>query len=243
MSEKISENSIKELIDSFVAYRNLLAPLQDSLHSVSKSYEEIRNDLDNLTKSFSGNAANQLEKVHATINAQAKSGQELGRRIEEYATSSEKYAQAVNDMSSRFSEVVNRIDSLGKIEKSAQSQLAQIDNLITEKKSSYNLKELQRSLDGYNKNVERISDFINKDIATVLKQNAEKIETIRKENEELSAAVAEQGKDIAVLITEFSQTSALLKKLVEGSSVNEEYLFDAFDKWAADRKVKIKKKQ
>ncbi|MDE7208930.1 MAG: hypothetical protein K2O31_03530, partial [Clostridia bacterium] len=201
MSEKISENSIKELIDSFVAYRNLLAPLQESLHSVSKSYEEIRNDLDNLTKSFSGNAANQLEKVHSTINAQAKSGQELGRRIEEYATSSEKYAQAVNDMSSRFSEVVNRIDSLSKIEKSAQSQLAQIDNLITEKKSSYNLKELQKSLDGYNKNVERISDFINKDIASVLKQNAEKIETIRKENEELSTAVAEQGKDIATLIS------------------------------------------
>ena len=242
MSEKISENSIKELIDSFIAYRNLIAPLQDSLNSVSKSYEEIRNDLDNLTKSFSGNAAAQLEKVHSTINAQAKSGQELGRKIEEYASSSERYAQAVHDMSSRFSDVVNRIDSLGKIEKSAQSQLAQIDNLISEKKSSYNLKELQRSLDGYNKNVEKISDFINKDIASVLKQNADKIETIRKENEDLSAAVAQQGKDIAVLITEFSQTSELLKKLVEGSSVNEEYLFDAFDKWAADRKVKIKKK-
>ena len=242
MSEKISENSIKELIDSFIAYRNLIAPLQDSLNSVSKSYEEIRNDLDNLTKSFSGNAAAQLEKVHSTINAQAKSGQELGRKIEEYASSSERYAQAVNDMSSRFSDVVNRIDSLGKIEKSAQSQLAQIDNLISEKKSSYNPKELQRSLDGYNKNVEKISDFINKDIASVLKQNADKIETIRKENEDLSAAVAQQGKDIAVLITEFSQTSELLKKLVEGSSVNEEYLFDAFDKWAADRKVKIKKK-
>ncbi len=242
MSEKISENSIKELIDSFIAYRNLITPLQDSLNSVSKSYEEIRNDLDNLTKSFSGNAAAQLEKVHSTINAQAKSGQELGRKIEEYASSSERYAQAVNDMSSRFSDVVNRIDSLGKIEKSAQSQLAQIDNLISEKKSSYNLKELQRSLDGYNKNVEKISDFINKDIASVLKQNADKIETIRKENEDLSAAVAQQGKDIAVLITEFSQTSELLKKLVEGSSVNEEYLFDAFDKWAADRKVKIKKK-
>lgn len=242
MSEKISENSIKDLIDSFIAYRNLIAPLQDSLHSVSKTYEEIRNDLDNLTKSFSGNAVNQLEKVHATINAQAKSGQELGKKIEEYSASSEKYAQAVNDMSSRFSEVVNRMDSLDKIEKSAQSQLAQIDTLIAEKKSSYNLKELQKSLDGYNKNVERISDFINKDIAVVLKQNAEKIENIRKENEELSAAVNEQGKDIAILIEEFSKTSALLKKLVEGSVVNEEYLFDAFDKWAADRKVKIKKK-
>lgn len=238
----MSENSIKELIDSFIAYRNLIAPLQESLHSVSKTYEEIKNDLENLTKSFSGNAANQLEKVHATINAQAKSGQELGRRIEEYAASGTKYAQAVKDMSSRFSEVVERIDSLSEIERTAQSQLARIDTLIAEKRSSYNLKELQKSLDGYNTNVEKISAFINKDIASVLKENADKIETIRRENEQLSAAVVQQGKDIATLISEFSNTSALLKKLVEGSSVNEEYLFDAFDKWAADRKVKIKKK-
>lgn len=238
----MSENTIQELIESFIAYRNLLAPLQDSLHSVSKTYEEIRNDLDGLMKSFSGSAANQLEKVHATINAQAKNGQELSRRIEEYAASGERYAQAVENMSSRFSDVVKRIDSLNEIEKAAQSQLARIDALIVEKRSSYNLKELQKSLDGYNTNVEKISDFINKDIATVLKQNADKIEGIRKENEELSAAVTAQGRDIATLIAEFSNTSALLKKLVEGGSVNEEYLFDAFDKWAADRKVKIKKK-
>ena len=235
-------NSIKELIDSFISYRNLIAPLQESLHSVSKTYEEIRGDLDNLTKSFSGNAASQLEKVHATINAQAKSGAELQKKIEEYAQSGEKYAQAVKEMSSRFTEVVNRIDSLQEIEKSAQAQLARIDNLINEKRSSYNLKELQKSLDGYNTNVEKISNFINNDIASVLKQNADKIESIRKENEELSLAVAEQSKDIASLTAAFRETTALLKKVVEGSSVNEEYLFDAFDKWAADRKVKIKKK-
>ena len=238
----MDEKSIKELIDSFIAYRNLIAPLQESLHSVSKTYEEIRNDLDNLTKSFSGNAAGQLEKVHATLSAQAKSGQELGRRIEEYASSGEKYARAVKDMSSRFTEVVDRIDSLSEIEKNAQTQLARIDALIAEKRSSYNLKGLQKSLDDYNVNVEKISDFINKDIASVLKQNADKIEAIRKENEELSKTVAEQGKDITTLIAEFTNTSALLKKLVEGGSVNEEYLFDAFDKWAADRKVKTKKK-
>ncbi len=238
----MNENSIKELIDSFIEYRNLIAPLQDALLSVSKTYEEIRSDLDVLAKSFSGGAVNQLEKVHATINAQAKSGQELGRRIEEYAASGEKYAQAVKDMSSRFSEVSKSIGSLDEIERNAQSQLERIDSLIEEKRTTYNLKELQRSLDGYNKNIERISDFINKDIAAVLKQNADKIESIRKENELLSASVAEQGKDISILISEFSKTSSLLKTLVEGSTVNEEYLFDAFDRWAADRKVKIKSK-
>lgn len=237
----MSDNSIKELIDSFISYRNLIAPLQESLHSVSKTYEEIRADLDNLTKSFSGNAANQLEKVHATLNAQAKSGQELQRRIDEYAQSGEKYAQAVKEMSARFSDVVKRVDTLSEIENAVRGQIARIDEIIAEKRSSYNLKELQKSLDGYNTNVEKISDFINKDIAEVLTQNAQKIEAIRKENEELSAAVSQQSKDVAALCEAFSETTALLKKVVEGSTVNEQYLFDAFDKWAAERKVKIKK--
>lgn len=237
----MNDNSIKELIDSFIAYRNLLAPIQDSLHAVSKTYEEIRSDLDALTKNFSGSAMAQLDKVHATINAQAKSGQELGKKIEEYSASGEKYAQAVEGMSARFSLVVDRISSLEEIEKAAQNQLARIDSIIAEKRSSYNLKELQKSLDGYTANVEKISDFINKDIAEVLKENADKIEAIRKENEQLSAAVAAQSKDIATLVSEFSKTTELLKKTVEGSTVNEQYLFDVLDKWAADRKVKIKK--
>ena len=33
----MNENSIKELIDSFIEYRNLIAPLQDALLSVSKT--------------------------------------------------------------------------------------------------------------------------------------------------------------------------------------------------------------
>ena len=237
----MSDDSIKDLIESFIAYRNLIAPLQESLHSVSKTYEEIREDLDNLSKSFSGNAASSLEKVHSTLNAQARSGQELTRRIEEFSQSGEKYARAVQDMSSRFSAVVDRVDSLQEIEKNARSQIERIDALIEDKKSSYNLKELKQSLDGYNTNVEKISDFINRDVATVLKANAEKIESIRKENEQLSKAVSEQGKDIATLAATFAETTALLKKVVEGSTVNEQYLFDAFDKWAADRKVKTKK--
>ena len=238
----MSDNSIKDLIESFISYRNLIAPLQESLNTVSKTYEEIRNDLDSLSKSFSAGAPNSLEKVHATLNAQAKSGQELSRRIDEFAQSGERYAKAVNEMSTRFSSVVDRIDALQEIEKSARSQIERIENLIEEKKSSYNLRELKQSLDGYNTNVERISDFINKDIALVLKGNAEKIESIRRENEELSKAVSEQSKDIATLTAMFAETTALLKKVVEGSTVNEQYLFDAFDKWAVDRKVKIKKK-
>lgn len=235
-------NEIKALIDSFIEYRNILIPLQESLKSISETYEGIRTDLDSLNKSMSGGVSGQLDKIHSSISAQARNGQELGKKIEEYALSGERYAQSVSEMTKRFAEVERRLQTVTEIEKTAEGMLRRLDEIINEKRASYNLKELQKSLDIYNKNVEKISEFINKDIASVLQQNAEKIETIQRENEQLSKIVREQGQSVSELTATFAETSALLRKTVEGGSVNEEYLFDAFDKWAADRKVKIKKK-
>ena len=235
-------NDIKQLVDSFSAYRNVLAPLQESLHLLAETYGAIRQDLDNLTKSLSGDAGSQLEKIHATLSAQAKSGQELAKRIDEYADSSERYSRAVTDMTRRFEQISNKLDTIDQIEKTAEAIMGRLEELVEEKRSSYNVKELQRSLDTYNKNVERISEFINRDIASVLQQNADKIESIRRENEALATVVGEQGKAVAALTAMFAETSALLRQVVENSTVNEQYIFDAFDKWAADRKVKIKKK-
>ena len=235
-------NDIKQLIDSFSAYRNVLAPLQESLHSLATTYGEIREDLDNLTKSLSGNASSQLEKIHQTLNQQAKSSQELVRKIDEYADSGERYSRAVEDMTKRFGEIADKLDAINQIEKTAEGLMDRLEELVEEKRASYNVKELQRSLDAYNKNVERISEFINKDIASVLQQNADKIESIRRENEALASVVGEQGRAVAELTAMFAETSVLLRKAVESGTVNEEYIFDAFDKWAADRKVKIKKK-
>ena len=235
-------NDIKQLIDSFSAYRNVLTPLQESLHSLAETYISIREDLDNLNKSLSGNAGSQLEKIHATLNQQAKSGQELSRRIDEYAESGEKYSRAVADMTKRFEGIATKLDAISQIEKTAEAIMGRLEELMEEKRASYNVKELQRSLDTYNKNVERISEFINKDIASVLQQNADKIEGIRRENEALASVVGEQGRAVAELTAMFAETSQLLRKTVENGAVNEEYIFDAFDKWAADRNVKIKKK-
>lgn len=235
-------NELKELIDSFVAYRNVLVPLQESLKSISDTFFSIRDDLDGMNKAFSGNAGAQLEKIHSTLNAQADSGRELTRKIEEFSVSGENYARSVDEMLKKFDEVGKRLATVNELEKNAENILSRLETVIAEKRASYNLKDLQKSLDSYNMNVEKISDFINKDVASVLQENAKKIEQIKKENELLSAAVNEQNKTVAELTLTFRETSSLLKKAAESGTVNEEYLFDAFDKWAADRKVKIKKK-
>lgn len=235
------EKQIKELIDSFIEYRNVLVPLQESLRALTATYDAVKTDLDSLSRTLSGNTAGQLDRVHSTLSAQAKSGQELIKKIDEYSASGEKYAQAVDVLQKKFTQAADSLEAFNKIERSAEETLSRLDALISEKRASYNLKELQKSLDSYNKNVEKIADFINKDIAEVLTANAEKIEAIRQENERLSAIVSGQSQSIAALTSTYAETSALLKKSVEGGSVNQQYLFDAFDRWAQDRKVKIKK--
>ena len=235
-------NELKELIDSFVAYRNVLTPLEENLRGIASTYSSIRDALDDINRTFAPGTGVQLDKIHSTLNAQARSGKELTQKIDEYSVSGEKYAKAVSDMTERFDDVAKKLETVTQMEKSAESILSKLEAMIEEKKTSYNLKDLQKSLDAYNKGVEKISDFINKDVGAVLQENAKKIEEIRKENEALSAALAEQNKTVASLSGYFAETSSLLRKTLEGGAINEEYLFDAFDKWAADRKVKIKKK-
>lgn len=235
-------NELKELIDSFVAYRNVLTPLEENLRGIASTYSSIRDALDDINRTFAPGTGVQLDKIHSTLNAQARSGKELTQKIDEYSVSGEKYAKAVSDMTERFDDVAKKLETVTQMEKSAESILSKLEAMIEEKKTSYNLKDLQKSLDAYNKGVEKISDFINKDVGAVLQENAKKIEEIRKENEALSAALTEQNKTVASLSGYFAETSSLLRKTLEGGAVNEEYLFDAFDKWAADRKVKIKKK-
>ncbi len=232
---------LKQLIDSFVEYRNVLAPLQESLRSLAETYNDIRADLELLKKNFSGGVSGQLENIHSTIASQAKSRQVLSEKLDEYASAGDKYAKSVDSMTAKFSQVAEKLETMDRIEKSAEELMARLEAMINEKRAFYNVKELQKSLDAYNKNVEKISEFINKDIADVLQQNAEKIEAIKKENEQLSEVVGAQSSAIAELTERFSQTGEFLRKVAEGGSVNEAYLFDAFDKWAADRKVKIKK--
>ena len=235
-------NELKELIDSFVAYRNVLTPLEENLRGIASTYSSIRDALDEINRTFAPGTGVQLDKINSTLNAQARSGKELAQKIDEYAVSGENYAKAVSDMTARFDDVAKKLEIVTQMEKSAEHILSKLEATIEEKKTSYNLKDLQKSLEAYNKGVEKISDFINKDVAAVLQENAKKIEEIRKENEALSAALAEQNKTVASLSGYFAETSSLLRKTLEGGAINEEYLFDAFDKWAADRKVKIKKK-
>lgn len=231
---------LKALIDSFLAYRNILVPLQESLHSAVESYGSIKDDIARLEQTFGGQTKAQLDKIYSTINQQAKSSAEMSDKIDKFVAGIDRYTKMMADTNEKFSNIEEKLLTINAIEKNAEEQIVRLDAIINEKKINYNIKDLQKTLENYNKNVERVSDFINKDVAKVLQDNGKKIDDIKRDNDLLAESMKSQGQTVDTLISVFRETNSLLRKTMENEDVNESYIFDILDKWASSRKVKIK---
>ena len=68
-----------------------------------------------------------------------------------------------------------------------------------------------------------------------------KIDAIKQGEENLGKELSEERASVDALLESSQKNAELLKKIAESNDVNEEYIYTVIDKWAASRKVKIKK--
>ena len=141
-----------------------------------------------------------------------------------------------------FDSIEGKISSVNELEQKAEEQISKLDTIIEEKKRSYNLKDLEKSLDNYNANLQAVGDFINKEIAENIVQNTRSIQSIKDGSDNIAKRLEEEKKSIDDLVSTYASSNELLKKIAQKQDVNEEYIFDILDRWAEDRKVKRKKK-
>ena len=123
----------------------------------------------------------------------------------------------------------------------AETQLGKLESILDEKRKSYNVKDLQRTLENYDDNVRRMNDFINKDVAEKVADSNAKINAVKSGSEAMLNRISQEKTSIEELTATYKETNRLLRQMIEKDDVNEAYLYDVLDKWATDRKVKIKK--
>ena len=234
-------DEIRELIEAFLGYRELLTPLQENLKDFAESYQAIQSDLNKLNNSFEGNVQGKLTQILNNLSSQAEKATGLSSRIDRFVSETNRYTAAMESILGTFDKVEKAVSSIVKIEESAETQLKKIEGIAEEKKKSYNVSQLQRSLENYNANIQAVSEFINKDVAKSLENNAKKLDEIKGSEAALSKETQAAGANIKALVAEQETTNAFLKKIAEKGDVDETYLFDVLDRWAASRKVKIKK--
>lgn len=237
----MDNNEVKMLIETFKGYRDLLTPIQSNLNDFIATYSGLQGDIDRLNQAFSGDAKTNLEKIYRTLSGQAEKATDLASQIDRFMKMSGKYTENISKLLDTVEKVSNKLENVSALENKAEAQLEKLENILDEKRKSYNVKELQRTLENYDDNVRRMNDFINKDVAEKVADSNAKINAVKSGSEAMLSRISQEKTSIEELTATYKETNKLLRQMVEKDDVNEAYIYDILDKWAQSRKVKIKK--
>ena len=237
----MEQTDLNALIQAFLGYRDLLVPVLDSLNQFVSTYDGLRGDIDTLNQAFAGDVKGQLAQISATLANQAARSTDLASQIDRFVAMGDTYIGQVDSLSQSLGKVEAAMRTMDQLEKNANEQLHKLEGLIQEKRTNYNLRDLQRSLDNYNNSVQRVSDFINKDVGQVLQESNSRLDGIRSQNDVIARELGREGQDINALLAEYRTNNALLTRLVEQGDVDSAYLYDLLDRWADERGIKRKK--
>lgn len=232
----MDNNDVKILVEAFKGYRDLLSPIQSNLSDFIDTYEQMRGDIDRLNTSFSGDVKGSLESIYKNLTVQADKATDLSSRIDNFVRITNKYTADITKIITMFERVEKNLVSVNELEAKAEEQIGKLDMILEEKKKNYNVKELQKTLENYNDNVQKVSEFINKDVAEALTQNNKKLESLKSGNDNLMKRIELENTNIEKLIESYDTNNALLKRIVDKDGVNEEYIYDLLDNWSQKKR-------
>ena len=238
----MEQNEVRILIETFKNYRDLLTPIQSNLNDFIATYSGVQSDLDRLNQAFSGDARGSLDKIYRTLSSQAEKASDLSTQIDKFLRMSGKYTEDISKLLTTVEKVADKLEGISALETKAETQLGKLESILDEKRKSYNVKELQKTLENYDDNVRRMNEFINKDVAEKVADSNQKINAVKSGSEALMKNISNQKGSIEELTSTYKETNKLLKQIIEKNDVNETLLYDLLDNWAENRKVKIKKR-
>lgn len=233
----MDNHDARVLIDAFKAYRDLLEPIQESLHDFAQTYDSLRSDIGKLNTAFEGDIQGNLDKIYKNLSRQAETASDLSGRIDQFVKVTAKYTADFARLVGLLEKTEERLKAVNELEAKAEEQIGKLDAILEEKKRNYNVRELQKTLDAYNANVQKVSEFINKDVAEALADNYKKLDGIRTGGDNLAKLIESENSKVETLLATYTSTNELLKRAVEKEDLNEAYIFDILDKWAERRKV------
>ena len=232
---------VKSLIESFKEYRDLLTPISENLRDFADTYDGLKGDIQRLSAAFEGDVTGNLDRIYKTLSAEAAKAQSLSHEIDAFLARSEQYESHLKKLSDTLGKLDGTLDSLSRLESEAETQIGKLESTLEERRKNYNLKELERTVANYQAGVTKVSEFINRDVVSSLQNNNDKLNSIKDGIDELRGGIQKESQSVETMVASFLATSDLLRRVTEGGQVNEAYIYDILDNWAAERGIKRKK--
>jgi len=236
----MDNKELTQLIDSFKGYRDLLAPISRNLSEFVGTYDAMRQNIESLNSSFEGDFKSKVEELFKQMTAQSAKANDLSSHVEKLASTTDRYTQSVGGFLAKLEKIENRLSAITTLEQKAEGQIGRLDALLTEKSKSYNLNQLTQSLDKYNDEIKKVAGFINKDVGGIIEESHAGLMSMKGGIDELVKKRSDEQETIRTLIESYKATESYLKTITESRDVNEAYMYEVLDKWAASRGVKTK---
>ena len=171
----MDNNEIRSLIATFKEYRDLLTPIEQNLKEFSLSFDSISGDIKNLNSSFDGNVQQKLDNICKDLAEQVEKAKHLSTQVDTFMTSTNRYVNSVDRLITLCGRIEEKLSTVDKIQNEAEAQIEKLDNIIEEKKKTYNIKQLEKNLETYNIGVQKVSEFINSSFFSFFKHEPYKI--------------------------------------------------------------------
>ena len=128
---------INNLINSFIEYRNVLMPLQETLHSVSTSFVSMKTDIESLQNNFDVDTKKMLENMYSSISEQMKKSEGLYQGVQKFIDNANQYTKSIESISRKINEVEEKLTTIKNIESQYEKQIRILDELVETKKINY----------------------------------------------------------------------------------------------------------
>ena len=89
---------IKELIESFVEYRNLLTPVEQNLRNFANTYDSMRTDIQELSHSFDGSIQKKLDVIYSDLSKQFEKSKDLSSQIDAFKQKTDKFGEKLTNL-------------------------------------------------------------------------------------------------------------------------------------------------
>ena len=213
----MDNKEVKELVESFRAYRDMLVPVQKNLNDFVDTYDIMRENIDKLNTAFEGDVKGKMEELFRQMSAQAAKSASLSERIDKLTEATREFQKLFNS----FSTLEKLVTSVNSLERRAEEQISKLDEAVSVKTKTYNIKGIEQSLNSFLDTHAQIGAIHGSLDSIVKTQNDDSVTLVK-------------------LLESYKASGDFLKKITESKDVNEAYLFDILDKWADSRKLKIK---
>jgi len=235
MEEK-NTKEIADLIGEFTNHTKVIETVNENFTNFVHAYKQIKESLEKLNIDIK--SKHNIEKA---MNDLLGKGELLVVDITVLAEKINKLESLINPIAEQIENLNTSFKKLINFDENVQAILNSVSK-TNETIEKLDLNQITKMLDSYSQKMDQTKTIFEQDVKKAFNVNNAKIDNMIKDVSFVLKNADTTSTRLELLVKQQVELQAVIAKLVDKNTFQMEYLYDVFDKWAEERKVKLSKK-